>query len=184
MNIQGYYDTDAHAMRAVMMNEGIGSSASDVDDITVELRDSSTSELVTSVTARLHTDGTASAIFATAPSGSFYIAVKHRNALETWSSAPQTVGATPLTYDFTSATNKAYGDNMIELESGIYGFYSGDINQDGFIEGLDYDQLNADTSSFAEGFLNTDLNGDGFVEGLDYDIINSNAAGFVESMHP
>jgi len=184
LNIQAYYDAATHAMRSVMANQGIGSSTTDVDDVTVELRDSSTSGIVASVTARLHTDGTASAIFVTAPIGSFYIAVKHRNSLETWSSAPQTVGSSPLTYDFTTAANKAYGDNMIQLESGVYGFYSGDINQDGFIEALDYPQLFNDSDNLLEGYQTTDLNGDGFVEALDYPTLFNNSDNLIETQHP
>jgi hypothetical protein len=184
LNIQGYYDTATHAMRPVLANQGVGASATDVDDVTVELRNSSTNALVTSVVARLHTDGTAVATFTTAPIGSFYIAVKHRNSLETWSAAPQTVGATPLTYDFTSAANKAYGDNMIQLESGVYGIYSGDINQDGFIESGDYPSLFNDNDAAAEGYLTTDLNGDGFVEASDYPILFNNNDAAIETLHP
>jgi hypothetical protein len=183
LNIQGYYDVATHAMRPVLANQGVGTSTTDVDDISVELRDSSTGALVTSVTARLHTDGTATATFGTAPSGSFYIAVKHRNALETWSATAQTVGSTPLTYDFTTSANKAYGSNMTLID-GVYAIYSGDINQDGFIEGLDYDQLLLDSDNLEEGFKTTDLNGDGFVEGLDYDFLLLNSDNLIESNHP
>jgi hypothetical protein len=185
MNIQGYYDADAHAMRAVMANQGVsGASATDVDDVTVELRDSSTNALVVSTTARLKTDGTAIATFGTAPSGSFYIAVKHRNSLETWSATAQTVGATPLTYDFTTAANKAYGNNMIQLESGVYGFYSGDLNQDGFIESGDYPSLYNDSDAGLEGYYSTDLNGDGFVESGDYPILFNNSDSGIEISRP
>jgi hypothetical protein len=184
LNIQGYYDADADAMRPVMANQGVGTSTTDVDDITVELRDSITNALVVSVTARLHTDGTATATFGTAPSGSFYIAVKHRNSLETWSATPQSVGSTALTYDFTTAANKAYGNNMIQLESGVYGFYSGDINQDGFIESQDFSPLTNDSDNFSEGYLSTDLNGDGFVESQDFPILVNNSDNFVETTHP
>ena len=184
LNIQGYYDAATHAMRSVMANQGIGSSITDVDDITVELRNASTYELVATTTAALKTNGTATATFVTAPIGSFYIAVKHRNTLETWSSAPQTVGSTPLTYDFTTAANKAYGDNMIQLESGVYGFYSGDINQDGFIEALDYPQLFNDSDNLLEGYQTTDLNGDGFVEALDYPTLFNNSDNLIETLHP
>ena len=184
LNIQGYYDAATHAMRSVMANQGIGSSITDVDDITVELRNASTYELVATTTAALKTNGTATATFVTAPIGSFYIAVKHRNTLETWSSAPQTVGSTPLTYDFTTAANKAYGDNMIQLESGVYGFYSGDINQDGFIEALDYPRLFNDSDNLLEGYQTTDLNGDGFVEALDYPTLFNNSDNLIETLHP
>ena len=185
MNIQGYYDVDAHAMRAVMSSQGVsGASATDVDDVTVELRDSITNALVVSTTARLKTDGTATATFVTAPSGSFYIAVKHRNAIQTWSSAPQTVGATPLTYDFTTAANKAYGDNMIQLESGVYGFYSGDLNQDEAVDIFDFPLLFNDNDNFSSGYLSTDLNGDGAVDIFDFPLLLNNNDNFIYSSHP
>ena len=184
LNIQGYYDADAHAMRAVMANQGVGSSATDVDDVTVELRNSTTNALVVSTTARLKTDGTATATFVTAPSGSFYIAVKHRNAIQTWSSAPQTVGATPLTYDFTTAANKAYGDNMIQLESGVYGFYSGDLNQDEAVDIFDFPLLLNDNDNFSSGYLSTDLNGDGAVDIFDFPLLLNNNDNFIYLSHP
>ena len=184
LNIQGYYDTATHAMRPVMANQGSGSSTTDVDDVTVELRDSTTNALVVSTTARLKTDGTATATFGTAPSGSFYIAVKHRNTLETWSSAPQAVGSTPLTYDFTTAANKAYGDNMIQLESGVYGFYSGDLNQDEAVDIFDFPLLLNDNDNFSSGYLSTDLNGDGAVDIFDFPLLLNNNDNFIYSSHP
>ena len=184
LNVQGYYDADAHAMRAVMANQGVGSSTTDVDDVTVELRDSSTSAVVASVTARLHTDGTATATFGTAPSGSFYIAVKNRNAIQTWSATAQTVGSMPLTYDFTTAANKAYGDNMILLESGVYGFYSGDLNQDEAVDIFDFPLLLNDNDNFSSGYLSTDLNGDGAVDLFDFPLLLNNNDNFIYSSHP
>jgi len=73
---------------------------------------------------------------------------------------------------------------MIELESGVYGFYSGDINQDGFIEALDYPQLFNDSDNLLEGYQTTDLNGDGFVEALDYPILFNNSDSLIETIHP
>ena len=184
LNVQGYYDADAHAMRAVMANQGVGSSATDVDDVTVELRNSTTNALVVSTTARLKTDGTATATFVTAPSGSFYIAVKHRNAIQTWSATAQTVGATPLTYDFTTAANKAYGDNMIQLESGVYGFYSGDLNQDEAVDIFDFPLLLNDNDNLSSGYLSTDINGDGAVDIFDFPLLLNNNDNFIYSSHP
>jgi hypothetical protein len=183
-NIEGYYDTVTHAMRPVLANQGVGSSSTDVDNITVELHDASTYALVTSTTAMLQTNGTAVATFGTAPSGSFYVVVKHRNSLETWSANPVTVGATPASYNFTDAASKAYGNNMKMLETGVYGIFTGDINQDGFIEGSDFSPLNNDSDNFAEGYQTTDLNGDGFVEGSDFPILRNNSDNFVETLHP
>ena len=184
MNIEGYYDTATHAMRPVMMNQGVGSSATDVDTVTIELRDSSTNALVVSTTAMLQTNGDAVATFSTAPSGSFYIAVRHRNSVDTWSAAAVTVGSTPASYNFTDMASRAYGSNMIMLETGVYGFYSGDINQDGFIESSDFAPLTNSSDNFDEGYQATDLNGDGFVESADFPYLVNNSDNFIESIHP
>jgi hypothetical protein len=184
MFIEGYYDADAQAMRPVMMNQGVGSSATDVDTVTIELRDATTYELVASASAMLQTNGNAVATFTTAPSGSFYIVVKHRNALETWSANPVAVGASPSTYDFTTAASQAYGDNMKMLAAGVYGFYSGDINQDGFVEASDFPFLFNDIDNFVEGYHPTDLNGDGFVEASDFPFLFNNIDAFIELLRP
>ena len=184
MIIEGYYDADAQAMRPVMMNQGVGSSATDVDTVTIELRDATTYELVASASAMLQTNGNAVATFTTAPSGSFYIVVKHRNALETWSANPVAVGASPSTYDFTTAASQAYGDNMKMLAEGVYGFYSGDINQDGFVEASDFPFLFNDIDNFVEGYHPTDLNGDGFVEASDFPFLFNNIDAFIELLRP
>jgi hypothetical protein len=130
----------------------------------------------------LQTNGVAVATFSSR-TASYYIVVKHRNSLETWSANPVSLGAT-ASYNFTDAASKAYGNNMKELESGVYGFYSGDINQDGFIEASDYAPLFNDNDAVAEGYLNTDLNGDGFVEAQDYPILFNNSDAVIELARP
>jgi Leucine-rich repeat (LRR) protein len=181
--IQGYYDAATNAMRSVKTNQGVTAKVSDVDMVTVELRQPN-GQLAASTTTLLKTTGMLSCVFNSAPSGSFYIVVKNRNSIETWSATPEKVGTVPLVYDFTTSASKAFGNNMKQLQTGVFGFYSGDINQDGFIEGSDYDSLNSDTNAFAEGYHSTDINGDGFVEGLDYDAINANTHHFIETKHP
>lgn len=181
--IEGYY-AGGNTMTPVKANQGVGVSTTLVDDVTVELRDAnSPHDLVATANAELQTNGNVSATLP-ALAGSYYIAVRHRNALQTWSAAAQTVGAVPLTYDFTTAANKAFGDNMKELETGVFGFYSGDINQDGFIEGGDFPFLFNDSDNFFEGFQTTDLNGDGFVEGADFPYLFNNSDNFIESLRP
>jgi hypothetical protein len=182
MNIEGYYDAAAHEMRSVLMNQGSSTSSTDVDEVTVELHDATSYATVESTTAMLQTNGTAVATFSSR-SGSYYIVVKHRNSLETWSANPVSVGAT-ASYNFTDSAAKAYGNNMKMLETGVYGFYSGDINQDGFIEASDYAPLFNDNDAVAEGYLTTDLNGDGFVEAQDYPILFNNSDAVIELARP
>jgi hypothetical protein len=182
MFIQGYYAGN-NTMSTVLANQAQGTSTTIVDTVLIQLINPTSLQVVASAQGLLQTNGTATCIFSTTQSGSFYIAVKHRNSIETWSNTPLTIGASS-SYNFTTSANKAYGDNMIEIEPGVWAFYSGDINQDGFIEGSDFPLLNNDNDAFAEGYLSTDINGDGFVEGSDYPILNNNSDNFIESMHP
>ncbi len=172
--IEGYY-TGGNSMTTVRANQGIGNSAVDVDTITVELRHATTYALVDSVDVLLQTDGTAICSYPTAPNGSYYLAVKGTNVIQTWSANPIAVGPTPLSYDFTTATNKAYGNNMIELEPGVFGFYSGDINQDEVIDGTDAVDLFNDVENSAFGALATDINGDGSVDNTDIPFLTNNS---------
>ena len=79
--------------------------------------------------------------------------------VQTWSASPQVIGATPLTYDFTTAASKAYGSNMYPVTAGVWAFYSGDFNQDEVVDNSDSDQLFPDIENSNFGVLPTDVNG-------------------------
>lgn len=49
----------------------------------------------------------------------FYIVVKHRNALETWSANPVTLSSGG-TYDFSNAITKAFGSKQINVSAGVF----------------------------------------------------------------
>ncbi|MBK8601160.1 MAG: hypothetical protein IPN80_11975 [Flavobacterium sp.] len=132
----------------------------------------------------LHTDGTLQAIFSSSPSGDFYISVKGRNMVQTWSAVPQVVGTTPLFYDFTDASSKAYGNNMIEVATGVWAFYSGDLNQDDLVDTQDYVFWEAKYLDSAFGEEPTDLNGDGIVDTQDYTIWEGNYLSSVFAAYP
>ena len=183
--IQAYYDNSFHAMRPVKFNQDGISPLTDVENITVELHNATIPwATVATTTALLKTNGTAICTFNTSPSGSYYIAVKIGNAIQTWSTSPQLVGAIPLTYDFTTATNKAYGDNMLNLGGGVFGFYSGDINQDDVIDNTDAPDLVAAIESSAFGNQVTDLNGDGAVDNSDAPFFENNATNSIFAIYP
>jgi Dockerin type I domain len=71
-------------------------------------------------------------------------------------------------------TNAAFGDNQVEVETGVWAIYSGDVDQDGYIDILDYLILDADVQLGSSGYLPSDLNGDGFVDIFDYLILDVN----------
>ncbi|MEO8209296.1 MAG: FG-GAP-like repeat-containing protein [bacterium] len=119
------------------------------------------------------------------PTGIYYIVLKHRNGLETWSKSGGeaiTNGGT-FNYDFTTSASQAYGSNLV-LKSIIYCIYSGDVNRDGVIDGSDGSDVDADAQQFATGYLNTDLTGDSFVDGSDFTIVDNNSYNFVAARNP
>ena len=128
---------------------------------------------------------TGSFLFANAPSGTYYIHIKHRNSLETWSKASgqtYTLGSA-LSYDFTDSLSKAFGNNMTQ-KSSKYCIYSGDVFQDGVIDGSDGLIVDNDAFNFESGYISSDVNGDRFVDGSDGSIVDNNAANFVSAVTP
>ena len=181
--IEGYY-AGAGLMFPVMLAQGIaGATASQTDTITVELRNSTTPYgIASSLKTILNTNGSAVCNFPI--SGTYYLAIKHRNAIQTWSKTTVTLSAAPLTNDFSNALNKAYGDNQKALGGGIFAFLSGDVNSDENVDLLDLSVLESDINGFAFGYKRTDNNGDGNVDLLDYPIEETNINNFIFSNHP
>lgn len=181
--IEGYW-AGTNAMNPVLSNQGLPNPTSDCDSVTIELHNPTAPfALVNSTVAVLHTDGSVSGVFSSSvPAGSYYYVVKHRNSIETWTANPVLLSTT--VYDFTSAQNKAYGNNQSEVEPGKFAFFSGDINQDAVIDGLDYNDWELDNNNFASGYLATDINGDGIVDGLDFLLWEVNNNAFVGSLQP
>ena len=124
------------------------------------------------------------AAFYNVPAGNYYIVLKHRNALQTWSAAPVFIYDDPSYYNFTTSSSNAFGDNMI-LKGTRWCLYSGDVNQDETIDGTDLQEIDNDAFYFVFGqLLNTDLNGDDFVDGGDFLLADNNAANFISVVRP
>src|SRR5690349_7424230 len=99
----------------------------------------------------------------------YYIVMRHRSAIQTWSAAPLTMSST-TSYDFSIAQSQAYGDNQTFLGSGVWGFYNGDLNQDGNIDLFDFIILDFGINNGLFGYYAADLNVDGNVDLLDFPI--------------
>lgn len=141
--------------------------------------------VIDSVKTYLDSNGTAILNFFNALYGSpYYIVVKHRNSIETWSklSVPFTTSLN-LNYDFTTHANKAFGDNQV-LKGSKYCVYSGDINQDGLVDVFDMSQADNDAFNSTGGYVQSDVNGDFFVDLSDLAIVDNNAFNIVEVKRP
>ena len=183
--LQGYY-AGSSMMLNVLNNQGVtANSGNETDTITIELRESLSPYNVISTTQQIiQTNGTVSYNGLATAGLSCYIVIKHRNCLETWSANPVLLTDNTF-YDFSTAANKAYGDNQTEVEPGVFAMYSGDINQDGFIDSFDFPLLDTDIFNGVSGvYVNTDLNGDGFVDSFDFPVFDVNSFNGVSVMTP
>lgn len=180
--LQGFY-TGSGLMAPALFNQGETSNTSISDSIDVELYDLTYSFVDASRTV-LNTSGTASCSFPYANPGSYYIAIRHRNSLETWSATPITLSAIPVTYDFSTAASKAYGNNMIQVQNGVWALYTGELNYDGNIDLLDNAILENSIFNFDYGYIETDINGDGNVDLLDSPMPDDNINNFIYAIHP
>ena len=185
-NTASYYYIPSVQLSLTALIEGLYNGTSMVSDtVTVELHNSSTPyALVESQKGILNTSGVGLFNFTNAVNGvSYYIVIKHRNAIETWSAAGQTFASSVLSYDFTSVASQAYGNNM-KLKGGKYCLYSGDVNHDGLVDLSDLKAVDNDNSVYVVGYTNTDLNGDGIVDLSDLIIVDNNSAAFVGRITP
>lgn len=155
------------------------------DTITIQLRSFDEPDLlIDSVRIILDQTGNGSGRFNNAENNTpYYLVVKHRNSLETWSASSVVFSNNQLTYDFTTSQNKAFGNNL-KLVGTKWCIYSGDVNQDGYIETEDLSRIFIDNINGVTGYVTTDLNGDGFVEIEDLNIVFINSISGVETKRP
>ncbi|MBE0571149.1 MAG: hypothetical protein IH618_06355 [Ignavibacteriaceae bacterium] len=155
------------------------------DTVTVELRNTNSPfALVDQAKIFLNSSGQGSARFYNIENGvPYYIVLKHRSAVETWSALPQTFSANTLTYDFTTGQNKAFGNNL-KLIGTKWCIYGGDVNQDGFVETADLNLVYSDNISGFTGYVPTDLNGDSFTEIEDLNIVFRNNVSGIQKLNP
>ncbi len=124
-------------------------------------------------------------LFSNAPSGTYYIMIKHRNSIETWSKSGGEIYSfdQALSYDYTTSSSRAFGNNLI-LNGSKYCIYSGDADQDGFVNLTDVLLIYNDANNFINGYVPTDLNGDNISDLNDMIIAYNNSSSFVKKIVP
>ncbi|HNF72017.1 MAG TPA: hypothetical protein PLP34_06375, partial [Chitinophagaceae bacterium] len=142
--------------------------------------------LLGSVQCVVQRNGYVNANLSLSAAGPYYVSIQHRNHIFSWSAVPLSPDpfTETLTYNFSSSANQVYGSNAFQIESGVWAFYAGDINQDENIDLSDYSLYESDALNFASGYIATDLNGDGSVDLLDSPVLDDNMNAFIFSIHP
>lgn len=116
-------------------------------------------------------------------SGNYYLQIKYKNSIETWSKIVSLSSAALNNFDLTSSQSQAFGNNL-KLKNNMYCIYSGDVNQDGAVEIIDVSSVDNDAKNFRSGLTATDLTGDRFVDVSDLTIVDNNGYNFVSRIIP
>lgn len=192
--LEGPYDATGDSMKTTMNGYGflpitspypdnreVEEIPSDdiVDWVYVKLRQSPGLAYVDSISALLRNDGMVVAddgvteyIFMNATSGSsYYIEVDHRNHLKTMSSTAHPMSDISSTvYNFTNNITNNYNNYAKTVDTGVYGMYAGDANNDGAVTAIDKNLVwRPDNGNI--GYLDADMNIDGAVTAVDKNLV-------------
>lgn len=114
-------------------------------------------------------------------SGNYYIVIKHRNSVETWSSNTIDFTNSNINYNFSTAAGQAFGNNLADLKGDgtIWGLYTGDVDgligKDEYVDGFDVASIFNKSTEGAFGFMPEDLTGDGYIDGFDVALVFNNS---------
>ena len=178
--LQGFYEASLGEMRKAQDHDGINPYDRYNGEIAEKIMivfhsNTSPYDSITGGWVNLNKNGQAGFELSSDFNDNYYIVVRPRNHLETWSAASVSFAGTGLVeYDFTTAADKAYGNNIVQLTSGVYGIYAGDVTMDGALSGADLVAATDQVRLGANGYIVEDVNGDGVMSGADLVQITDN----------
>jgi hypothetical protein len=183
--LEGLYDGSG-AMRKAKDEIGDHFSGTTADQITVELHNAANySTVVYSIAnVNLSTTGNTSFTLPSSFNGSYYITIKHRNSLTSVSAVPVSFNNSTITYNFSDAVSKVFGNNQLQTYDGKWVIFGGDINQDGIVDAGDMSLVDNLAVQAAGGYLPSDSNGDGLIDSSDMAIVDNNATNATGSLTP
>ncbi len=166
--IEGFY------LGSGQMISSLGGSL--CDSIKIELRNKNAPfDVQFSQKGIINTEGLVTFTFPQEVNGNyFYIVVAGRNTISTWSALP-VLFSESVAYNFKTSASAAFGNNL-KASFDNYGWclYSGDVNEDGAIDGNDFLLLDIDVKNGDGGYIKSDINGDGAVDGSDFLLMDPN----------
>jgi len=188
--LEGFYNSVSQ-MKATLYNLGLSSDVTATDSIEVSLwapahLQNTSPDYSTKVI--LHTNGTATINYPRSViGGSYYIAVRHRNSLETWSHNAITFSEA-TNYNFSTSLSQAYDNGintpMRNMGNGVYALYGGNTNRDATIDASDLAIVDNDAQRFAFGYNDSDCTGDAVTDAGDMAIIDNNMQRFLYVARP
>lgn len=184
--VQGFYNVETHQNNQTHGPSGPFFTGMVSDTLSLSFRSAAPpySQAFVKHGVELLQDGSCKTALTEFPADPYWIEVDHRNTINTWSSAPVILSTSPFTYDFTTSQASAYGNRLTEVEPGVYGIYSGDVNHNGIVDLMDVDATSNSAQTFSKGYLPHDVNGDGVCDALDLIVVDNNAAMGIQAANP
>lgn len=123
--------------------------------------------------------------FGNAPKEFLYVEIRTKNAVAGWCTVDYTSGENYVK-DLLRLRSGVLGSNQVKVNNTLnyYGLYTGDVNQDGIVDGTDTQLIDNDANAFVTGYSVQDLNGDSFVDGTDALLAGNNAFNFISVITP
>ncbi|NVO21225.1 MAG: PKD domain-containing protein [Bacteroidetes bacterium] len=183
--LEGLFNPLTHTMNKARDENGEHWPGNVADQISVELHSDifPYSTVYEQSGIDLMVDGALSCLIPGTVSGSYYVVIRHRNSIETWSSYPVTFGSSTIQYDFTTGIAQAFGNNMKGI-GGQFVLFGGDATQDGVVDGSDMAVIDNAATGILIGYFPEDVNGDGVVDGSDMALIENNSTNLVQVRKP
>ena len=128
--------------------------------------------VVETLTGTVATDGTLTVNAASV--GDYHLSVRTWNTLGVFTAEAVTLDGTTVDYDFTTAAEQAFGGNQVEVESGVFALYSGDVDQNDAITQNDLTLVSNASDNSQTGVVICDLNSDESVDLSDVMIVTNN----------
>ena len=156
------------------------------DTITVSIADENNPyQIIESENIYLQPDGSGTAKFTLADNfNRYYLIITHRNSIKTWSRLNgEMFSSNAMNYDFSLNSSMAYGGNMKMVNSQAY-IYSGDVDQDGTIDGSDLSHVDNFIGAPNSGYILSDINNDGITDGADISQVENNIMHSINAIAP
>ena len=189
--IEGYIN-GPRSMRSVLSNAqeagciSCPSNRTYADSITLNLVNAN-GNIIFATIGLLKTNGEASfALDTNINNDNYYILLKHRSTINTWSKSLINFSDSTTFYDFSNKDSAAYGNNLKYVELGrVFAIYSGHVHStDPTIDIDDLTLIQTDFRNYESGYVFTDLNGNAIVDVDDLQIFKSNFINYISSISP
>lgn len=186
INLNSFYTLNLTAFIEGLYNNSSNDMMSDT--VTVQLRSvNSPYTLIEESKSLLNSNGSGNFSFSNAANGvPYYLVIKHRNSIQTWSSSGVTFSSGLIDYNFSNSASQAFGNNLQQIDTSPlrFGIFSGDVNQDEFADLTDVILIYNNAAVFASGYLSTDINYDDLTDLTDIIFAYNNAQKFVGVKKP